>query len=105
MKIKAGKYYQLRNGDVVGPIFIDEEEPFPIRDSGYVWAKGGTYHYRGFPHERDIVAKAKNPNKPTKNEQRLYWGAKDVNPNTHVITFDIVAGKVDCSSIKMEVIQ
>jgi len=105
MKIKAGKYYQLRDGTIVGPVTYNSDVEYPIKGSGLVWTKGGNFLYSRALHEWDIVSKVKNPNKSPKIEQRLYWGAKDVNPNTHVITFDIVAEKVDCSSVKMEIIQ
>ena len=40
----------------------------------------------------------------TTKEIRLYYGATDVKPNTHVIKFNTIDGVPDVSSIKMEVV-
>lgn len=40
----------------------------------------------------------------TTKEIRLYYGATDVKPNTHIIKFNTIDGVPDVSSIKMEVV-
>lgn len=51
MEIQAGKYYQRRNGDVVGPVKLINQKNtdllYPFSCVGFVYPKDGTYDDSG----------------------------------------------------------
>jgi hypothetical protein len=62
---EVGKYYRLRNGDVVGPIQKNSSATYIFTSNNKTWDNIGRYFY-GSLHHFDIIAKAKTPAKPIK---------------------------------------
>lgn len=123
--LRAGSYYELRNGEVIGPLVANDDEGFvwttePRKQAGDSWTTESRWLADCIDHERDIVAEAVGAEDPKpalkfKVDDRVRstalanlgemgtianGGLEDAFPNLYLVSFDTWRqGHDDCGSL------
>jgi hypothetical protein len=56
MKIEAGKYYQMRNGQFIGPVERGAFSERPWVSLGLAWSDSGSHDPWHGPHQYDLIS-------------------------------------------------
>ena len=56
MKIEAGKYYRMRNGQFIGPVERDAFSERPWVSLGLAWSDRGSHDPWHGPHQYDLIS-------------------------------------------------
>ena len=108
MKLEEGKFYRDGFGAVVGPMKRDDDYPeYPFYDemTENVYTETGSV-YSGSQHDRDLIEEIPGKVVTLYCGETDQWYASETPANTDKlkITFNIIDGKADPSSVRMELI-